>query len=193
LISATARQTDRGLGITLAQNDSRLDRAPFQLFSPDGEPAAVVTSPRIGITKAVERPWRFSASGSPYVSRPRPAAPRNRPELPGRNPAPGSGRDRRGFFRRSFGRPFFRQDFFFRRFFDRFFRFAPPGTAGAAAFDFFFRHEFFAFVRFFRGFVFRFFVFARFDFFFGFGRGLAFVFLSSWAFSWLSFPPGVLS
>jgi DNA-3-methyladenine glycosylase len=63
------------LGITLAQNGSRLDRHPFQLFSPEGEPPAVVTSPRVGITKAVERPWRFSASGSPYVSRPRPVAP----------------------------------------------------------------------------------------------------------------------
>jgi DNA-3-methyladenine glycosylase len=60
------------LGITLAENDSRLDREPFQLFSPDGEPPAVVTSPRVGITKAVERPWRFSAKASPYVSRPRP-------------------------------------------------------------------------------------------------------------------------
>jgi DNA-3-methyladenine glycosylase len=60
------------LGITLAQNESRLDRGPFQLFSPEGEPPEVVTSPRVGITKAVERPWRFSAAGSPYVSRPRP-------------------------------------------------------------------------------------------------------------------------
>jgi DNA-3-methyladenine glycosylase len=60
------------LGITLAQNGSRLDRRPFQLLLPDGEPPAVVTSPRVGITKAVERPWRFSAKASPYVSRPRP-------------------------------------------------------------------------------------------------------------------------
>ena len=60
------------LGITLAQNNSRLDRNPFQLLSPDGEPPAVVTSPRVGITKAVEQPWRFSAAGSAYVSRPRP-------------------------------------------------------------------------------------------------------------------------
>jgi DNA-3-methyladenine glycosylase len=61
------------LGITLAQNESRLDRRPFQLFLLEGEKPAVVTSPRIGITKAKERPWRFSESGSPYVSRPRPS------------------------------------------------------------------------------------------------------------------------
>jgi DNA-3-methyladenine glycosylase len=63
------------LGITLAQNDSRLDRKPFQLLGPEGARPEVVTGPRVGITKAVERPWRFSASGSPYVSRPRPQAP----------------------------------------------------------------------------------------------------------------------
>lgn len=60
------------LGITLAQNNSRLDRRPFQLLPPDGTPPQVVTSPRVGITKAVERPWRFSAKDSPFVSRPRP-------------------------------------------------------------------------------------------------------------------------
>ena len=30
---------------------------------------AVVSDRRIGITKAVEQPWRFLAAGSPYVSR----------------------------------------------------------------------------------------------------------------------------
>ena len=60
------------LGVTLAQNDSRLDREPFQLLGPEGARPEVVTSPRVGITKAVEQPWRFSAAGSRYVSRPRP-------------------------------------------------------------------------------------------------------------------------
>ncbi|HEY0278429.1 MAG TPA: DNA-3-methyladenine glycosylase [Solirubrobacterales bacterium] len=60
------------LGITLKQNGSRLDQDPFLLLPPDGAAPEVVTSPRIGITKAVEKPWRFSAAGSPYVSRPRP-------------------------------------------------------------------------------------------------------------------------
>ncbi len=61
------------LGVTLAQNGDRLDEDPFLLLPPDGDPPAVVTSPRIGITKAVEKPWRFTAAGSPYVSKPRPA------------------------------------------------------------------------------------------------------------------------
>jgi DNA-3-methyladenine glycosylase len=60
------------LGVSLAQNGSRLDQNPFLLLPPEGDPPEVVTSPRIGITKAVEKPWRFSALGSPYVSKPRP-------------------------------------------------------------------------------------------------------------------------
>jgi DNA-3-methyladenine glycosylase len=71
LCSGPGKLTE-ALGITLADNADRLDRDPFLLLGPEGAPPAVVTSPRVGITKAVERPWRFSAAGSPYVSRPRP-------------------------------------------------------------------------------------------------------------------------
>jgi DNA-3-methyladenine glycosylase len=61
------------LGIGLAQNDADLLREPFTLLGPaDPDAIEVVTGPRIGITKAVERPWRFCAAGSPFVSRPRP-------------------------------------------------------------------------------------------------------------------------
>ncbi len=30
----------------------------------------IVSGPRVGITKAVERPWRFAIAGNPHVSRP---------------------------------------------------------------------------------------------------------------------------
>jgi DNA-3-methyladenine glycosylase len=60
------------LGIDLSDNEADLTRDPFRLTAPE-DPPQVVTGPRIGITKAVERPWRFSAAGNPYVSRPRPA------------------------------------------------------------------------------------------------------------------------
>jgi DNA-3-methyladenine glycosylase len=60
------------LGIDLADNEADLSKEPFQITAPEGSPPAIVASPRIGITKAIDRPWRFSAADNPYVSRPRP-------------------------------------------------------------------------------------------------------------------------
>lgn len=37
-----------------------------------GEAVVVVTSPRVGISRAVELPWRYSLQGSVHVSAPRP-------------------------------------------------------------------------------------------------------------------------
>lgn len=63
------------LGIDLSLNGADLFQPPFALSEPAGEWATVdvVTGPRIGITKAAELPWRYSVSGSRYVSRPWPA------------------------------------------------------------------------------------------------------------------------
>jgi DNA-3-methyladenine glycosylase len=41
-------------------------------FVPATSPVDVVTGPRIGISRAVEQPWRYLTVGSPYASRPRP-------------------------------------------------------------------------------------------------------------------------
>jgi DNA-3-methyladenine glycosylase len=61
------------LGIGLDANGADLACEPFLLAPPKpGWNGKVVTGPRVGITKAVERPWRFSLEGSRFVSRPRP-------------------------------------------------------------------------------------------------------------------------
>jgi DNA-3-methyladenine glycosylase len=73
LCSGPGKLTE-ALGISLADNEADLSRDPFHLAPPRGERPAIVTGPRIGITKAVKRPWRFCAAGNPHVSRPRPTA-----------------------------------------------------------------------------------------------------------------------
>ena len=70
LCSGPGKLTE-ALGIGLECNGADLGRDPFLLLEPEGAPPEVVTGPRIGITKAVERPWRFCAAGSRFVSRPR--------------------------------------------------------------------------------------------------------------------------
>lgn len=57
----------QALGIDIALNGAPLDRAPFAIL--DGPPADIVTGPRIGISKAIDQPWRFGLRGSPYLSR----------------------------------------------------------------------------------------------------------------------------
>jgi DNA-3-methyladenine glycosylase len=74
LCSGPGKLTE-ALGIGLAVNDADLCADPFLLAprAPDWE-GEIVAGPRVGITKAVERPWRFSLAGSPFVSRPYPRA-----------------------------------------------------------------------------------------------------------------------
>jgi DNA-3-methyladenine glycosylase len=66
----------QALGISLEQNGSDLARGPIRIGPrTDGwlEPV-VVEDTRVGITKAVDLPWRFSVAGNRYVSSPRPPA-----------------------------------------------------------------------------------------------------------------------
>ena len=71
LCSGPGKLTE-ALGIGLERNGSDLCADPFLLLPPDGEAPEVVAGTRIGITKAIERPWRFCVAGSRFVSRPRP-------------------------------------------------------------------------------------------------------------------------
>ena len=74
LCSGPGKLTE-ALGVDLSLNGADLLEPPFEL-SERGETwngAEIVTSERIGITKAAELPWRYSVAGSRYVSRPWPA------------------------------------------------------------------------------------------------------------------------
>ncbi len=57
------------LGITRAQNGLALDRPPFELLARQAD-VEIVTGPRIGLTKAVELPWRYGEKGSRFLSKP---------------------------------------------------------------------------------------------------------------------------
>jgi DNA-3-methyladenine glycosylase len=59
----------QALGITRAHNGLPLDQPPFELFARQSE-VEVVAGPRIGLTKAVELPWRYGEKGSRFLSKP---------------------------------------------------------------------------------------------------------------------------
>src|SRR6476661_1298609 len=55
------------LGISDAHNGLALDALPIALFARAKEPE-IAAGPRIGITKAVELPWRYGFKGSKFLS-----------------------------------------------------------------------------------------------------------------------------
>jgi DNA-3-methyladenine glycosylase len=57
------------LGVSIRHNGLPLDRAPFALRARVGTPGIAI-GPRIGITKAVEQPWRYGLMGSKFLSKP---------------------------------------------------------------------------------------------------------------------------
>jgi DNA-3-methyladenine glycosylase len=59
----------QALGLNREHDGLALDEPPFELLARDWTPE-IVTGPRIGITRAAERSWRYALAGSPYVSRP---------------------------------------------------------------------------------------------------------------------------
>jgi DNA-3-methyladenine glycosylase len=66
----------QALAIELDLNDTDLATGPirFEPAAPGWEEVDIVTSRRVGITKAPDLPWRFSVRGNSSVSRPRPPA-----------------------------------------------------------------------------------------------------------------------
>jgi len=76
LCSGPGKLTE-ALGIGLELNGSSLREGPVRVLPrpPDRSSVDIVTGPRVGISRAVELPWRFCALGSSCISRPRPPAP----------------------------------------------------------------------------------------------------------------------
>ncbi|KQP61300.1 DNA-3-methyladenine glycosylase [Methylobacterium sp. Leaf108] len=69
LLCAGPGRLTQALGITGAFDARPLDNDGFHLLG-SPTPVRVVADRRIGISRAVERPWRFLAEGSRFVSRP---------------------------------------------------------------------------------------------------------------------------
>ncbi|HEV7459827.1 MAG TPA: DNA-3-methyladenine glycosylase [Solirubrobacteraceae bacterium] len=77
LCSGPGRLT-QALGIDLDLNATDLSTGPIRV-EPRGRAwreQVLATAPRVGITKAVELPWRFTVHSSRFVSRPRPVGTR---------------------------------------------------------------------------------------------------------------------
>src|SRR5438105_12833452 len=68
LCSGPGKLTE-ALGITIAHSELPLDQPPFALHARTGKTDTISAVP-IGITKAVELPWRYGLKGSKFLSKP---------------------------------------------------------------------------------------------------------------------------
>jgi DNA-3-methyladenine glycosylase len=68
LCSGPGKLTE-ALGITHAHNGLALDAPPFALYARTGK-VEVATGVRIGLTKAVDLPWRYGLKHSRFLSKP---------------------------------------------------------------------------------------------------------------------------
>ena len=73
LLAAGPGRLTQALGISAAHDGLDVSSSPFAV-APPSAPVEVVESPRVGITRAADRLWRYSLAGSTFVSRPRPRA-----------------------------------------------------------------------------------------------------------------------
>ncbi len=69
LLCAGPGRLCQALGVTREHDGLPLDRPPFELRARRRKPE-IATGPRIGLSKAVDRPWRYGLAGSRFLSRP---------------------------------------------------------------------------------------------------------------------------
>ena len=71
LLAAGPGRLTEALDISGAHDGLDVLTSPFTMRPPEHS-VEVVVSPRVGITRATDRLWRYSLAGSSFVSRPRP-------------------------------------------------------------------------------------------------------------------------
>jgi DNA-3-methyladenine glycosylase len=69
LLCSGPGRVSEALGLTRAHDGLALDLPPFEIHA-RSTPVRVARGPRIGITKAADKPWRYGLANSPFLSRP---------------------------------------------------------------------------------------------------------------------------
>jgi len=69
LLCSGPGRVGQALAINHEFNARRLDRPPFRLLAATGLPI-IAAGPRIGISRAMDVPWRFGVANSVFLSRP---------------------------------------------------------------------------------------------------------------------------
>jgi DNA-3-methyladenine glycosylase len=69
LLCAGPGRICEALAVTAAHNGLALSKPPFEIFART-QALEVVTGPRIGLTKAIDKPWRYGLKGSRFLSKP---------------------------------------------------------------------------------------------------------------------------
>lgn len=78
LLAAGPGRVGEALAIDRSHDGLPLERPPFSWLAPDG-PVDVASGARIGISQALDLPWRFALANSPFLSKPL-AAPSSPPQ-----------------------------------------------------------------------------------------------------------------
>jgi DNA-3-methyladenine glycosylase len=69
LLCAGPGRLCQALGVTREHDGRSLAEPPFEL-RPRSSVPEIVTGPRVGISRATDRPWRYGVAGSRFLSRP---------------------------------------------------------------------------------------------------------------------------
>ena len=70
LLCAGPGRLCQALGIDIALDGAPLDRPPFEIVPRCDAAFEIHAGPRIGITRAIDTPWRFCRIGSRFLSKP---------------------------------------------------------------------------------------------------------------------------